>query len=149
MTSRLARQARGLAAVALLLAGPSYASDERTARQQRERLAGRALFETHCAVCHGQGARGDGPLADSLRFRPPDLTRLASRNGGRFDAKLVHRVIDGRAAVKGHGGPDMPVWGDAFKDSREGFSERVVRQRIERIVSYLRSIQKQGSRPER
>jgi len=24
-------------------------------------------------------------------------------------------IIDGRHPVPGHGGPDMPVWGDAFK----------------------------------
>ena len=44
-------------------------------------------------------------------------TRLAQRNKGRFDAEKVQRIIDGRDPVKGHGGPDMPVWGDAFKQT--------------------------------
>ena len=39
---------------------------------------------------------------------------------------LVFRTIDGRQPVRGHGGPDMPVWGDAFSKSREaGDAERV------------------------
>ena len=62
---------------------------------------------TYCAVCHGVAARGDGPLADQLRVRPPDLTLIAKRSGGRFDDETVRRIIDGRKPVKGHGGPDM------------------------------------------
>ncbi len=68
-------------------------------------------------------AKGDGPLAGNLRHAPPDLTVLAKRSGGKFDADRVHRMIDGRDPIKGHGGPDMPIWGDAFKRSTEG-SER-------------------------
>ena len=37
-------------------------------------VVGAAVYKTYCAVCHGAGAKGDGPLADSLRVRPPDLT---------------------------------------------------------------------------
>lgn len=43
--------------------------------------------------------------------------------------------------VKGHGGTDMPVWGDAFKRSVEGYSEKAVKTRIEAIVEYVRTIQ--------
>jgi putative copper resistance protein D len=35
---------------------------------------GRALFVSHCAVCHGTEGRGDGPAADGLLQRPADLT---------------------------------------------------------------------------
>jgi hypothetical protein len=35
----------------------------------------------------------------------------------------------------------MPVWGDAFKRSVEGYSEKAVKARIEAIVDYLRSLQ--------
>ena len=81
------------------------------------------------------------PLADSLRFRPPDLTLIAKRNGGKFDTDKVYRIIDGREGVKGHGGTDMPVWGDAFKRSGEGYSEKAVKARIQAIVDYLKSSQ--------
>lgn len=34
---------------------------------------GRALFGSHCAVCHGTEGRGDGPAAGGLLQRPADL----------------------------------------------------------------------------
>lgn len=102
---------------------------------------GKALFRTYCATCHGVGAKGDGPLSKSLRTVPPDLTRLARRNGGKFDDGKVRRIIDGRAPVKGHGGEDMPVWGDAFKRSSEGYSEKAVQARLDALVEFLRAAQ--------
>ena len=102
---------------------------------------GGSLFRTYCASCHGKEAKGDGPLADNLRVRPPDLTLLAKENKGTFDADLVHRIIDGREPVKGHGGTDMPVWGDAFKHSAEGYSEKAIKARIDAIVVHLKSVQ--------
>ena len=35
--------------------------------------AGQALFEANCAMCHGAGATGDGPMATSLPVRPPNI----------------------------------------------------------------------------
>ena len=35
----------------------------------------------------------------------------------------------------------MPVWGDAFKRSGEGFSEKAVKARIDAIVGHLKTIQ--------
>jgi putative copper export protein/mono/diheme cytochrome c family protein len=35
---------------------------------------GEALFQTHCAVCHGQKGRGNGPAAVGLNPKPADLT---------------------------------------------------------------------------
>jgi mono/diheme cytochrome c family protein len=100
---------------------------------------GRTLYVTHCATCHGLGARGDGPLGTLLVIRPADLTQMARRNGGTFPSVRAHRVIDGRE-VGSHGNPDMPVWGDVFKRS-ESLSNEVVGRRIEAIVQYLASIQ--------
>lgn len=39
------------------------------------RIRGRALFLRHCAVCHGEEARGDGPLADELGGQALDLRK--------------------------------------------------------------------------
>jgi mono/diheme cytochrome c family protein len=124
-------------------AGLSLAAEpvQQTAEAVNTGEGGGNLFKTYCAVCHGVSAKGDGPLAAGLRFRPSDLTRIAVRNGGKFDAAKVHRIIDGRNQVKGHGGPDMPVWGDAFKQSGEGYSEEAVKARIQALVVYLESIQ--------
>ena len=50
---------------------------------------GAYVFRTYCASCHGALGRGDGPLADQLRYRPADLTAIARRNGGEFPTELV------------------------------------------------------------
>jgi mono/diheme cytochrome c family protein len=133
-----------LPAIVLVPAAPTAASAQQTTQTAEAVLSGTsgdALFKTYCASCHGKAAKGDGPLADSLRFRPPDLTLIAKRNKGKFDAEKVYRIVDGREAVKGHGGTDMPVWGDAFKRSVDGYSEKAVKARIDALVEYLKSIQ--------
>jgi mono/diheme cytochrome c family protein len=104
-------------------------------------VSGSAVFRTYCAACHGVDAKGDGPLADGLRVRPPDLTLLAKRNSGTYPDDTVYRIIDGRKPVKGHGGADMPVWGDAFRSSHDSYSEEKVREKIGALVEYLKSIQ--------
>lgn len=104
-------------------------------------FVGSDLFRDHCAVCHGTSARGDGPLADKLKKRPPDLTGFARQNGGEFPATMVTSMIDGRRQVPGHGGPDMPVWGQAFKSSQAGGNEEAVKARIDELVRYLESLQ--------
>lgn len=106
------------------------------------RTAGSAVYQTYCAVCHGPSAQGDGPLASSLRVRPPDLTLLARKNGGTFPKDRVIRTVDGRKPAKGHGGADMPVWGDAFRQSKEGNTEAKVQEKIEAVVEHLESMQK-------
>jgi hypothetical protein len=40
-----------------------------------------------------------------------DITRIAARSGGRFDAARVVAVIDGRRDVAAHGPRKMPVSG--------------------------------------
>lgn len=102
---------------------------------------GSYLFKTYCASCHGTSARGDGPLADAMRRRPSDLTQIAKRNNGAFAAQMVYQIIDGRQPVRGHGGPDMPVWGDAFLRTSDTADEASVQQRIQALVDYLESIQ--------
>ena len=103
---------------------------------------GAATYRMHCAVCHGKGGEGDGPLSDQLRFAPADLTGLARRNKGRFDSEQVQRIIDGRWPLKGHGGPEMPVWGDVFLEPRDGYSRDGVRKRIVDLTAYLATLQK-------
>lgn len=86
---------------------------------------------------------GDGPLASSMRRKPANLTQIAKRNGGQYPSELVYRVIDGRQPVRGHGGPDMPVWGDAFARTTEAADEASVKLKIQALVAYLQSIQEQ------
>ncbi len=139
----MARMTLGIAAAsaATILAAGAAMGQQTTATVPSD-TSGSAVYRTYCAVCHGVGATGDGPLAESLRYAPPDLTTLAKPNEGNYDADRVHRMIDGRAPVKGHGGPDMPIWGDAFKRSGEGYSEKAVKERIEALVGHLKSLQR-------
>ena len=104
-------------------------------------VSGAYTFRTYCATCHGLDGKGGGPLADSLRFHPPDLTLIAKRHGGEFPTDKVIRIVDGRNPVKGHGGPDMPVWGDAFRSAETGYDEAAVRARIRSVVDHLKTIQ--------
>jgi mono/diheme cytochrome c family protein len=124
----------GLSLAGVLLAGRADA-------QTTSAATGDYLYRTYCAACHGTNAKGDGPLADSMRRRPADLTEIAKRNKGVFAADEVFRIIDGRSPVKGHGGPDMPVWGDVFTRSVDGGDPAVVGARIKALVAYLESIQ--------
>jgi len=75
--------------------------------------AGQDVYMVFCQTCHGAEARGGGPLAAIMTREPPDLTRLAAHNGGRFPAELATRQIDGRDPLAGHGG-EMPVFGPVF-----------------------------------
>lgn len=110
--------------------------------EQARAANGADLFQSYCVVCHGSDAKGTGPLASSLTKRPADLTMLASGNGGTFPAEMVARIIDGRNPVKGHGGGDMPVWGEALLKVQGAGTEDAVKERIDALVSHLRSLQK-------
>lgn len=132
----MARAHVWLLSFAVAFPGASFAQ-EQTAAAAR----GAATFRTYCAPCHETSARGDGPMADALRYAPADLTAIARKNGGRFPSDRVAKIIDGRQHVNGHGGTDMPIWGDAFKNTREGFDERRVKATIADLVQYLATLQ--------
>ena len=143
MSIRTLLSVAGLAAIAVTVSLPLAAQETRSAAEiDQSRSAGADLFRRYCASCHGATARGDGPLADAMRRRPPNLTELRKRNAATYSSDLVYRIIDGRKQVRGHGGPDMPVWGDAFSRSLEGSSEDGIRKRIQALVDYVDSIQR-------
>lgn len=123
-----------LAAILLL---PKTAS----AQDQKQTTTGREVYRTYCATCHGTSAVGDGPLASNMVKKPANLTEIAKRNGGTFPSEVVFKTIDGRSPIKGHGGPDMPVWGEAFQRSREAGDQDRVKSVIQSLVDYLESIQ--------
>jgi mono/diheme cytochrome c family protein len=45
---------------------------------------GKSEYLSSCGSCHGNDAKGKGPLADQLKVAPADLTQLAKKNGGVF-----------------------------------------------------------------
>lgn len=106
--------------------------------------AGRVLYLSYCASCHGVGGEGNGPVADSLRQPPADLTRLAERYGTPLPRQELAAFIDGRREVAAHGPREMPVWGRRFVD--ESFDapnpERVAEEAIQRLLDFLATIQR-------
>ena len=106
--------------------------------------AGEYEYMIACAGCHGESAKGDGPLAQLLKIGTPDLTHLAANNDGKFPFEYAVFMIDRRNLIPAHGN-DMPVWGDRFQASatseRGETAEMVARGRILSLVYYLESIQ--------
>ena len=115
----------------------SYA--QQPAQREQPERDGKWLFRAHCSSCHGQEAKGDGPLAEHLRVPPTDLTQLSRKNRGRYPYDRVMRQVDGRENIASHGSPDMPVWGDVFL--KELQDEAKAKARLKRLVEFLRSIQ--------
>lgn len=75
---------------------------------------GREVYERmQCAVCHGDGARGDGPLAAELNdaagqpIQPADLTRQQLK-GGKGPESIY------RSVMTGLDGTPMPSYGDSL-----------------------------------
>jgi mono/diheme cytochrome c family protein len=103
-------------------------------------LSGSDLYQAYCAVCHGKTAKGNGPMERNLRVAPPDLTRIAKRNGGSFPKQRVEQILSGEAAVTaGHGTREMPLWGPIF--SQIAWDQDLGRVRIDNVAKYLEQLQ--------
>jgi mono/diheme cytochrome c family protein len=100
----------------------------------RSVVTGRQLYVTHCAVCHGDGGRGDGPSAASFASKPSDLTDGRLMNG-LPDAFIVNIVLRGGPA-EGLS-PAMPPFGAYLGETQ-----------AQDIANYLRSIATPAFRPE-
>ncbi len=135
---------RGLSLLAgvlsLAFSGAALAFDAVTL----EDYSGEELFWRFCGSCHGSEARGDGPVSRSLNVAVPDLTTI-ERRYGEFPAAAIRDVIDGRGIDRrAHGTREMPVWGYEFwvEEGGDVNAQRAVRDAINKLVEYLRSIQR-------
>lgn len=104
---------------------------------------GHKLYLRYCSACHGPDGKGDGIVSGLMRPQPIDLTQLAKRAGGTFNAAAVTATIDGRQTVRAHGDPDMPVWGEILTAEQAPAldGETVARTKLVLITDYLASIQ--------
>ncbi|MGH9594482.1 MAG: c-type cytochrome [Bryobacteraceae bacterium] len=103
-------------------------------------IEGPALYKAYCAVCHGADAKGDGPMAKSLKASPADLTHISARNGGLFPTARLRRVISGEDPIAaGHGTREMPVWGPIFSQVER--DQDLGRVRIDNLTKYLEKLQ--------
>lgn len=106
---------------------------------------GRALFMQNCAVCHGENAKGDGPMARAMAKAPKDLTLISVRNGDTFPRARIMSIIDGYARSD-MTGPDMPEFGALLEgdlvpyDSGDGKMTPTPRKLVA-LAEYLESIQ--------
>jgi mono/diheme cytochrome c family protein len=130
-----------LAALAAFVAAPVSAQTPGAPPPTESRVGGSSVFKTYCASCHGESGRGDGPVAQFLKRKPADLTRIAERNKGTYPAERVFQMIDGRQVVKAHGDSQMPVWGDAFSKSTTDSDAAAVKAKIDALVEHIESIQ--------
>jgi mono/diheme cytochrome c family protein len=123
------------------LSAGAQAEDEAAA--QREAVEeGKLLYGIYCQSCHGAAGRGDGSMARTLKPRPTDLTVLSRNNGGEFPLARVLLSIDGRSRVPGHRKGHMPIWGLSLQEADADINqENEVRDKIERLIEYLKSIQ--------
>jgi mono/diheme cytochrome c family protein len=99
------------------------------------------MYQDYCAVCHGPGAKGDGPSSAMLKVPPADLTTLARRHSGQFPYDYVANVLrSGPGPTILHGTADMPSWGPIFQYLDKN-NEKAVQQRIKNLSDYLASLQ--------
>lgn len=112
--------------------------------------AGEIEFQQLCTPCHGMTGVGNGPVARALIKKPTNVRLLTRNNGGVFPEQKVRDFIDGRKTTAAHGSREMPIWGAAFQAQQPGvvvslshppLSEEQVKQRIDQLVAYIRSIQ--------
>lgn len=83
----------------LLFAWTPVWAQQATVKQVQMRaiasVDGKTLYKEYCLHCHGEDLKGYGPFAAGLRLPPPDLTTLALRNDGKFNAGAVEDRING------------------------------------------------------
>lgn len=146
-TNRLRAGSQLLACFAIsgvaLVAGPQARGSRQETKEQLQHLIysvkGPDLFRAHCAACHGLDAKGNGPMAATLKTQPANLTVLAKNNGGKFPSARVSRKIMGDDVVLSHGSREMPIWGPIFHQIEE--DQDFGNVRLENLLKYLESIQ--------
>lgn len=139
---------RAALAAALALGGLLAASGPVAGQDAGAADRGAALFLKHCAVCHGETGTGNGPMAPLLTIPVADLTAISARRDGSFPMSEVVQIIDGRLALRGHGGP-MPVYGQVLDGppvALDGPDGTVLETRgdIHDIAIWLQTIQVQA-----
>lgn len=80
--------------------------------------AGKSLFNTNCAMCHGNTGRGDGPAGAALKPKPENLTGKDVQR--QADGELFWKISEGRGA--------MPPWKSLSEKDRWS------------LVHYIRSL---------
>jgi mono/diheme cytochrome c family protein len=99
------------------------------------------MYTAYCAVCHGKNGTGNGPAAEALKVKPPDLTMLARKNDNNYPYDRVRSAIAGDVRLPSHGSKEMPVWGELFWGMSQGHSSEV-QLRVSNLDKYIESMQR-------
>jgi mono/diheme cytochrome c family protein len=81
---------------------------------------GRAVFASFCAVCHGAGGNGDGPV--TRRGVPPPPSLFGENAMGMSDGRMYHIITSGQGNMA-------------------AYASQVERLDRWRIIRYIRSLQ--------
>jgi mono/diheme cytochrome c family protein len=82
---------------------------------------GRAIYERHCADCHGPEGRGDGKQAISLSPRPGNL--VSAQTSAKSDQDLLKIIANGRP-----------------RTAMTGWNERLSEDEQRAVLAYIRSL---------
>jgi hypothetical protein len=106
--------------------------------------AARDDYRAACAPCHGEDARGAGPVAPSLRTPPTDLTLLAARHDGTYPHDAVVATLAGDRPIDAHGTRAMPIWSLRLGGAESGPAVASIetRRRLEMLARYLATLQR-------
>lgn len=117
-----------------------------------ERIAaGRDLFITYCAACHGKNGQGGASPAKAGAPKPADLTKISQRRDGVWPMLEVMAIIDGytKPVTPRAGMPTITELGEGAQIAFDSGNGRSVSApaRLVAVVQYLESIQ--SPKPER
>ena len=77
--------------------------------------AGKEMYNSYCASCHGEDGKGSGPAAPALSKGVPDLTLLAAQNRGQYPNYKVLTSLSQFSESHYLGArSEMPDWHTAF-----------------------------------
>lgn len=82
---------------------------------------GQAIYERHCADCHGPEGRGDGKQAISLSPRPGNL--VSAQTSAKSDQELLKIIANGKP-----------------RTAMIGWNERLSDEEQHAVLAYIRSL---------
>jgi mono/diheme cytochrome c family protein len=105
------------------------------ARQPAGTSDARALFQEHCAVCHGAQGKGDGPGARVVAQKIRDFTDAQAMRS--VSDRFLFEIIQKGGSQFGRSNA-MPAWSMKLSDAE-------IRELVELIRSFARPGAKEGS----
>ena len=116
----------GVGLAVVLVAAVVWSGASLTSAANRDVETGKQFYGTHCAGCHGETGRGDGPSAAAFATKPFNLSdgRLINTLPDEF---LIEVVRDGGPA---HGlAPTMPPFNRTLSETQ-----------IRQVIAYVRTL---------